>query len=87
MHPSCHVHVCAHCLSVTHAQTHSFAGLAIGNGLCDPEHMLKYGDYLYQIGLIDLNARAAFHEMENLGIKYIQEKKWKDAYDVSLKNK
>jgi vitellogenic carboxypeptidase-like protein len=72
---------------VTHAQTHSFAGLAIGNGLCDPEHMLKYGDYLYQIGLIDLNARAAFHEMENLGIKYIQEKKWKDAYDVSLKNK
>jgi vitellogenic carboxypeptidase-like protein len=61
--------------------------LAIGNGLCDPEHMLKYGDYLYQIGLIDLNARTVFHEMENLGIKYIQEKNWSKAYDVSLKNK
>jgi len=49
--------------------------------------MLKYGDYLYQIGLIDLNARAVFHEMENLGVKYIQEKKWNEAYDVSLENK
>lgn len=26
-------------------------GLAIGNGLCDPEHMLgHYGDYLNQLG-------------------------------------
>jgi len=49
--------------------------------------MLKYGDYLYQIGLIDLNARTVFHEMENQGIKYIQEKKWSEAFDVSLKNK
>jgi len=60
-----------------------FPGMAIGNGLCDPEHMLKYGDYLYQIGLIDLNANVIFHEMENLGIKYIQEKKWNEAFDVS----
>lgn len=74
-------------LSLIYTQTLSFAGLAIGNGLCDPEHMLKYGDYLYQIGLIDLNARAVFHEKESLGIKYIQEKKWNEAFDVSLKNK
>ena len=73
-------------LCLIYSHTLYFAGLAIGNGLCDPEHMLKYGDYLYQIGLIDLNARAVFHEMENLGIKYIQEKKWNEAFDVSLKN-
>ncbi|XP_069681654.1 venom serine carboxypeptidase [Periplaneta americana] len=57
-------------------------GLAIGNGLCDPEHMLKYGDYLYQIGLIDVNAREIFHQQESQGIKYIQEKKWDKAFDV-----
>jgi hypothetical protein len=78
--------MCTLTVSLSHICTHCFAGLAIGNGLCDPEHMLKYGDYLYQIGLIDLNARAIFHEMENLGIKYIQEKKWNEAFDVSLKN-
>ena len=95
MHPSCHGHMCAHCLSLSlslcvcliYTQTHCFAGLAIGNGFCDPEHMLKYGDYLYQLGLVDLNARAVFHEMENRGIKYIQEKKWNEAFNVSLKNK
>lgn len=60
--------------------------MAIGNGLCDPVHMLKYGDYLYQIGLIDVNGRAVFHEMENLGMKYIQEKKWNEAFDVSYRH-
>lgn len=33
-------------------------GLAIGNGLCDPEHQLEYGKYLYQIGLIDSQQEA-----------------------------
>jgi vitellogenic carboxypeptidase-like protein len=65
----------------------SFAGMAIGNGLCDPEHMMKYGDYLYQIGLIDVNGRTVFHEMENLAMKYIQERKWNEAFDVSYKHK
>lgn len=42
-------------------------GLAIGNGLCDPFHQLVYGDYLYQLGLIDSNARDQFHEYEKKG--------------------
>lgn len=33
-------------------------GLAIGNGFCDPEHQLRYGDYLYQLGLIDSEQEA-----------------------------
>lgn len=61
--------------------------MAIGNGLCDPEHMLKYGDYLYQIGLIDVNGRTVFHKMEDVAVKYIQEKKWNEAFDVSYKHK
>uniref|UniRef100_A0A1B0CQ02 Carboxypeptidase n=1 Tax=Lutzomyia longipalpis TaxID=7200 RepID=A0A1B0CQ02_LUTLO len=35
-------------------------GMAIGNGFTDPLHQLNYGDYLYQIGLIDANARDLF---------------------------
>ncbi|PSN49676.1 hypothetical protein C0J52_22833 [Blattella germanica] len=60
----------------------NFKGMAIGNGLCDPEHMMKYGDYLYQLGLIDANGRDMFHEQENIGIKYIQEQKWFEAFEV-----
>ncbi|KAJ9584274.1 hypothetical protein L9F63_021396 [Diploptera punctata] len=56
--------------------------MAIGNGFSDPEHMLNYSDYLYQIGLIDINTKKIFQEQENIGIKYIQEKKWDDAFDV-----
>lgn len=60
----------------------NFQGMAIGNGLSDPEHMLKYGDYLYQLGLIDSNTRELFHEKENLTRQYIQEKQWGKAFDT-----
>lgn len=39
-------------------------GLAIGNGLCDPEHQLIYGKYLYQLGLIDSQQEAEFDKWE-----------------------
>lgn len=39
-------------------------GLAIGNGLCDPEHQLEYGKYLYQIGLIDSEQEAEMTKRE-----------------------
>lgn len=35
-------------------------GMAIGNGYCDPEHMMDYGDYLYQHGFIDTKQRKVF---------------------------
>lgn len=59
-------------------------GMAIGNGLSDPEHMLKYGDYLYQLGLIDIHDRDIFHKAEAEGVKYIEEKQWDKAFDVSM---
>ena len=31
----------------------NFRGMAIGDGLCDPVTMTNYGDFLYNIGLID----------------------------------
>ena len=57
--------------------------MAIGNGFSDPIHMLNYADYLYQIGLIDINAKKIFEEEQNIGINYIKDKKWDEAFEVS----
>ncbi|KAJ8977296.1 hypothetical protein NQ317_007435 [Molorchus minor] len=57
-------------------------GLTIGNGLSDPEHQLTYGDYLYQIGLIDSNTRTVVQNYEQQGIKYIQNKDYIKAFQI-----
>ncbi|XP_015433612.1 PREDICTED: venom serine carboxypeptidase [Dufourea novaeangliae] len=57
-------------------------GLAIGNGLTDPENQLLYGDYLYQLGLIDANGRDLFHKYEEQGRSLIKQKKFVEAFDV-----
>lgn len=57
-------------------------GIAIGNGLSDPENQLGYGKYLYQIGLIDWNAAAKFEYYENKAKAYIQKKQWKEAFEM-----
>lgn len=57
-------------------------GMAIGNGLSDPEHQMNYGDYLYQLGLIDLNGRKQFHDAEKKGIDCIHKRDMNCAFDV-----
>uniref|UniRef100_A0A182XYY3 Carboxypeptidase n=1 Tax=Anopheles stephensi TaxID=30069 RepID=A0A182XYY3_ANOST len=57
-------------------------GIAIGNGLCDPFHQLVYGDYLYQLGLIDGNTRDQFHQYEAKGRDCISKKDFQCAFDV-----
>jgi vitellogenic carboxypeptidase-like protein len=57
-------------------------GLAIGNGLCDPLHQLKYGDYLFQLGLIDLNGQTLFHEYEKKGREFIAKREFDKAFDI-----
>nr|CAD7458146.1 unnamed protein product [Timema tahoe] len=71
-----------HTKNPTAAVKINMQGMAIGNGLSDPEHMLHYGDYLYQLGLIDLNAREIFHKQENLTRNYIEEKNWNKAFEA-----
>ncbi|XP_014615114.1 PREDICTED: venom serine carboxypeptidase [Polistes canadensis] len=56
-------------------------GLAIGNGYIDPENQLVYGDYLYQIGLIDLNLKNLFHQYETKARDLIKQKKYVDALE------
>ncbi|KAF4532133.1 hypothetical protein B566_EDAN004139 [Ephemera danica] len=60
----------------------NFQGMAIGNGLMDPEHMLHYGDYLYQLGIIDSNARDFFHTKEQEGATAIKNGDWEKAFEV-----
>ncbi|XP_055837109.1 venom serine carboxypeptidase-like [Episyrphus balteatus] len=57
-------------------------GMAIGNGLSDPEHQMNYGDYLYQLGLIDSNGRDEFQAAEKKGIDCIHKHDMNCAFDV-----
>lgn len=57
-------------------------GLSIGNGLSDPEHQLKYGVYLYQLGLIDVNTLKTVQDYEAQGVKYIQNKQFDKAFEI-----
>lgn len=57
-------------------------GLVVGNGLNDPEHQIGYGDYLYQIGLVDTNGRRKFKEREKQYIAYIKSERWKQAVEA-----
>ncbi|XP_054847402.1 probable serine carboxypeptidase CPVL [Eublepharis macularius] len=61
----------------------NFKGVAIGDGLCDPEVMLGgYPQFLYQIGLVDEKQREYVQRQTDLGAIYIQQKKWKEAFEV-----
>ncbi|XP_031635893.1 venom serine carboxypeptidase-like [Contarinia nasturtii] len=60
----------------------NFKGLAIGNGFTDPIHQANYGDYLYQLGLIDSNGHAQFMQYQNQGIDCIKNRDFACAFDV-----
>ncbi|KAL0119122.1 hypothetical protein PUN28_009606 [Cardiocondyla obscurior] len=57
-------------------------GLAIGNGLCDPENQLLYSEYLYQLGLIDENGKTQFQQYENKARGFIKQKKYLEAFEI-----
>ncbi|KAI5633505.1 serine carboxypeptidase domain-containing protein [Phthorimaea operculella] len=57
-------------------------GIAIGNGLSDPEHQLLYSKYLYQIGLIDWNQVQVFEKYENQTREYIRNNQFDKAFET-----
>ena len=59
-------------------------GLAIGDGLCDPIHQMAYGDFLFQVGLVDENDRDLLQNMTQTTKEYIKSGLWEKATDVSL---
>uniref|UniRef100_A0A4W5L6V2 Carboxypeptidase vitellogenic like n=1 Tax=Hucho hucho TaxID=62062 RepID=A0A4W5L6V2_9TELE len=61
----------------------NFKGVAIGDGLCDPELMLGgYGDFLYQTGLIDMLQKQYVEQQTASGVQLIQQEKWVEAFEV-----
>lgn len=57
-------------------------GLALGNGFTDPINQLNYADYLYQIGLVDLNSQKILQDAQKKGINFIKHKKWIEAFKL-----
>uniref|UniRef100_A0A8C1A8R8 Probable serine carboxypeptidase CPVL n=2 Tax=Cyprinus carpio TaxID=7962 RepID=A0A8C1A8R8_CYPCA len=61
----------------------NFKGVAIGDGLCDPELMLGgYADFLYQTGLVDELQRQYVQQQTDAVVKLIQEQRWVEAFEV-----
>ncbi|XP_066571755.1 putative serine carboxypeptidase CPVL isoform X2 [Amia ocellicauda] len=61
----------------------NFKGVAIGDGLCDPEVMLGgYAEFMYQTGLVDEMQKQFVQQQTDLGVSYIQQKKWVEAFEV-----
>lgn len=57
-------------------------GMAIGDGLCDPVTMTDYGDFLYNIGLIDEINLQYFKQQSELAITLINQQQWHKAFEV-----
>ncbi|KAK5644824.1 hypothetical protein RI129_006124 [Pyrocoelia pectoralis] len=55
-------------------------GLAIGNGFSDPVHQMKYGEYFFQLGLIDTNEKKEVEARERHIIDLIHDENWEEAY-------
>ncbi|XP_060529033.1 venom serine carboxypeptidase-like [Cylas formicarius] len=57
-------------------------GLLIGNGLSDPINQLDYGDYVYQIGLVDSDTRDLLNDMKQQTISLINKGDYEGATEI-----
>ena len=60
------------------------AGLAIGDGLCDPIRQMDYGDFLFQVGFVDEQDRDTMMNMTEKAKRDIQSQNWAQASQVAL---
>lgn len=61
----------------------NFKGVAIGDGLCDPELMLGgYADFMYQTGLMDELQMQYVKLQTDAGVRLIQQQRWIEAFEV-----
>ncbi|KAE8573814.1 Putative retinoid-inducible serine carboxypeptidase [Halyomorpha halys] len=54
-------------------------GLAIGDGFTDPENMMVYSEYFYQLGLVDSNTRDELKKEEEKTVERIKQHQYKEA--------
>ncbi|KAL3186968.1 hypothetical protein MRX96_004771 [Rhipicephalus microplus] len=57
-------------------------GIAIGDGMVDPETMFDYADFLYQIGLVDRRQADHVRTETERGVDYIKRGRYLDAFLV-----
>ncbi|KAM7313799.1 hypothetical protein ISCGN_003591 [Ixodes scapularis] len=57
-------------------------GIAIGNGFIDPVSMLDYGDYLYQLGLVDRKQAAYIRQETSTAVGLINDGRYLEAFFV-----
>ena len=57
-----------------------FDGIGIGSGILDPRNQQLHANYLYQLGIIDKNARKDMLKKEKLFRELIDGKKFTDAF-------
>lgn len=75
----------AHAIHINHRPTDiriNLKGLLIGNGWCDPMTQSDYSDYLYQLGLLDLNQRNEFKQESNKFIRHVKNRNFEKAYEI-----
>ncbi|KAL1441582.1 hypothetical protein MTO96_008545 [Rhipicephalus appendiculatus] len=57
----------------------NFKGIAVGNGMTDPITMLKYGDFLYDIGLLDRREASYMQEQCDRVVSMIRDEEYLNA--------
>ncbi|XP_022440029.1 probable serine carboxypeptidase CPVL [Delphinapterus leucas] len=58
-------------------------GIALGDAYSDPESIIQgYAPFLFQIGLLDEKQRKYFQKQCDECVKYIQEEKWSQAFEL-----
>lgn len=58
-------------------------GMAIGDGLSDPQTMMpQYATFMYSLGLLDERQRAYFQSQSDIAVADITDKKFMDAFKI-----
>ncbi|XP_075211052.1 venom serine carboxypeptidase-like [Lycorma delicatula] len=60
----------------------NFKGVYIGNGFTDPENMMHYSEYLFQLGLLDDKGKAQFEMYEQEIVRKIQQQSYTEAFNL-----
>lgn len=61
----------------------NFRGMAIGDGLCDPESMMnQYAGFMYSIGMLDSKQRDFFAGETDKAVQMIKKKQFGEAFKV-----
>ncbi|XP_060078674.1 probable serine carboxypeptidase CPVL [Ylistrum balloti] len=61
----------------------NFKGMAIGDGLCDPESMMnQYADFMFNIGMLDEKQRDYFAGETEKAVEMIKNRQFREAFQI-----